>query len=132
MSLFSHPNRGRRWIPPAADRRWTLPELEPEPEPQPEPAPEPKVIMSICMWCDFCQRPYPDSDPDSTAMTVPVPKVENGIKVGVAYTVERHKCGDCMREERRTADRRRAISQGEHDAEKTAHAALRDAWGNGE
>lgn len=113
MSMFAHPNRGRRWKPPA---------------PVPEPEPEPKVIMSICMWCDFCQRPYPDSDIDSVAMTVPVPKIENGVKVGIAYTIENHKCGDCMRDERRIVEKRRAISAGEQDAEKHLQNATREAW----
>lgn len=67
------------------------------------------------MWCDTHEGPYPDSDVDSQAMTVPVSKIENGVKVGIAYTVERHRCGDCVREERAAFEKRRAISAGQQD-----------------
>lgn len=65
--------------------------------------------MSLCNWCDSCQRPFPDSDIDSQAMQVPVPKIENGVKVGISHTVERHRCGDCVRAEQQVIASRRAI-----------------------
>lgn len=88
--------------------------------------------MSECKWCDFCHRPYPDSDIDSAAMSVPVPKVENGRKVGIAYTIEQHKCGDCMRDDRLIIDKRRAIAGGQHDAEAKLAEATREAWAEAE
>lgn len=76
--------------------------------------------MSECRWCDSCDKPYPDSDVDSQAMSVPVPKIENGVKVGISHTVERHRCGDCVRGERTMIERRRAIEA--HADEPTADA----------
>lgn len=84
--------------------------------------------MSECKWCDTHEGAYPDSDPDSRAMSVPVPKLENGVKVGIAYTVERHQCGDCVRTEQATIEKRRAIAAGVHDAEHKVTSALREAW----
>lgn len=65
--------------------------------------------MSICLWCDSCNRPYPDSDTDSQAMQIPIANIINGIKVGTSHTVERHRCGDCVRVERRVAEKRREL-----------------------
>src|ERR1700753_452067 len=113
VNLWEHPGRGR---------------YHPPPEPTPPPEPEKVINMSICMWCDFHQGPYPDSDPDSVPMTMTVPKIENGVKIGVAYTVERHKCGDCVREDQVINDRKRAIAAGAHDAEEKARQAIREAW----
>lgn len=80
------------------------------------------------MWCDTHEGAYSDADIDSRSMTVPVNKIENGVKVGIAYTVERHQCGSCVREERGAIEKRRALSAGAHDAEEKARAALREAW----
>lgn len=98
------------------------------PEPVPEPIEEVRHVVTTCMWCDFHQGPYSDSDVDSQSMTVPVPKIENGVKVGIAYTVERHKCGDCVREESALVEKRRAISSGAVAAEATLKTAVQHAW----
>ena len=66
--------------------------------------------MSICLWCDHCERPFPDSDVDSQAVQMNVPKVENGVKVGISHVVERHRCWDCVRAESRRIERQRALA----------------------
>ena len=63
--------------------------------------------MSICHWCDRCQRPYSDLDEDARAMTLQVPDLDrNGIKRGV-IGVERHQCGNCTRAEQQAVEARR-------------------------
>lgn len=66
--------------------------------------------MSICLWCDLCEKPYPDSDVDGQAMQMPVAKIENGVKVGISHTVERHRCGNCVRAERRRIERQHELA----------------------
>ena len=67
--------------------------------------------MSVCLWCDTCDTPYPDSDLDAQTLQVPIAKIVDGIKVGVSHTVERHQCGRCTREQRAAVERRRAIER---------------------
>lgn len=62
--------------------------------------------MSECFWCNSCERPYNGSDEDARAITVQVPRIESGVKVGV-YGVERHQCGTCTRNQNRVAEHRR-------------------------
>jgi hypothetical protein len=62
-------------------------------------------------------------------MSMEVPKIENGVKVGVAYTVERHQCGECSRAETAAVEKRRAIAAGISDAHEHLDQAVRTQWG---
>ena len=79
--------------------------------------------MSECKWCDECNQPFPDSDVDSRALQVPVPKIENGVKVGISHTIERHQCGRCVRAEAKRAERRQQATL------EPARDAPDESWG---
>lgn len=64
-------------------------------------------------------------------MSVDVPKIENNVKVGVAYTIEAHQCGPCVAAEASVIEKRQAISSGAVAAEATLHTAVQDAWSGG-
>jgi len=100
------------------------------PEPEPEPEPEVRHVVSVCMWCDFGQHPYSDRDPESVSMTVPIPKLENGVKVGIAYTIEEHRCGPCGKVQQEAAEKRQAIAAGRADAEVKLANAIDATWSN--
>lgn len=67
--------------------------------------------MSECKWCDSCDTPYSELDPDARAIQIQEPDMINGVRRGV-ITVERHHCGRCMREQAQRRASRAAIEQG--------------------
>ena len=77
--------------------------------------------MSECKWCDSCDTPYSELDLDARAIQIHEPDVDrNGVKRGV-ITVERHRCGRCMREEKARREQRAAITA-EEDEGAAGHA----------
>ena len=120
MSMFNHPGRHyRRWdrlidIPPLGDHEFLF------------ITPEKRVIdMSECKWCDRCDSPFRASDPDAFSYQQEIPKLVGGVKVGVEASIQKDQCGDCTRSSNAVAERRRAISAGEQDAQAKLTDAVR-------
>ena len=106
MTMWAHPaRRGKTWTP------------------KPPPEPEQEIIVSQCFWCDDCQSACSDLDPDFRSMQMNIPRMENGVKIGMVG-VERHRCGSCTRQAEQVFQRRAAISAGAQDAEDKLKDAL--------
>ena len=121
MSMFSNPGRHYpRWdrlidVPPLRDHEFLF--ITPDGK---------KVIdMSECKWCDRCDSPFRSNDPDAFSYQQEVPKLIGGVKVGVEATIQKDQCGDCTRISTADAERRRAISAGEQDAQAKLTDAVR-------